>query len=109
MRLAPWVQKKGEGPKMRVPKAKGMRRRYFKPSPSLPSLTSPLCLHTHADASLCVYMDIAHSHQFLSASLTDTLILVPSKTHPVKPRGGVNPPKTFSSAPTHFSVAPTTP
>lgn len=106
---------------MRVPKAKGTRRRYFKPSPSMPSLTPPLCLHTHADGSLCVCTDRAHFHQVLSAPLTDTLILLPSKTHPAKPKGGgvlKKPPKkqkTFSQCssswpvPTRFSFAPTAP
>lgn len=64
MRLPPRIQKKGAGRRRRAPKAKGIIRYYSKP-PSLPSSTSPLCLHTHPNASFCVYADISHFHQFL--------------------------------------------
>lgn len=31
-------------------------------------------------------MDMSHFHQFLRASMTDTRIFIPSKTHPVNPK-----------------------
>lgn len=48
--------KKGEGQRMRVLKAKGIIRHYFKPSPSLPSLhLSTLFTHKSRCLLMCVH------------------------------------------------------
>lgn len=73
---------------MRVPKAKGIIRHYFKPPPSMPSSTSLLCLHTNPDASLCVYMDISIFHQFLRASMDRQPYSPPQQNSSCEPKGG---------------------
>lgn len=72
---------------MRVPKTKGIIRHYFQPLPSMPSSTSPLCLHTNPDASLSVYMDISIFHQFLRAPINRHQYAHPQQNPSCEPKG----------------------